>query len=78
MLEEKAKRFMSGELINTDAASIPQQMQISDDGKITKEKFWHFEIKTYLCNVQDQGTRHYCLECDSIFLCHNGFVSVKI
>ena len=39
MLEEKAKRFMSGELINTDAASIPQQMQISDDGKITKEKF---------------------------------------
>lgn len=39
MLEEKAKRFMSGELINIDAVSIPQQTQINDEGKMTKEKF---------------------------------------
>ena len=39
MLEEKAKRFMSGELINAVAVSTPQQTQINDDGKMTKEKF---------------------------------------
>ena len=38
MLEEKAKRFMSGVTLNTDVTSTPSQVQ-TDDGKMTKEKF---------------------------------------
>lgn len=38
LLEEKAKRFMSGEIININATAIPQQSSVADD-KMTKEKF---------------------------------------
>lgn len=38
VLEEKAKRFMSGGTINSDLDSSAQQVLI-DDGKMTKEKF---------------------------------------
>ena len=38
MLEEKAKRFMSGGTINADLVSTQQQEQI-DNSKMTKEKF---------------------------------------
>ena len=38
MLEEKAKKFMSGAAITLDASSYTQQTSI-DDGKMTKEKF---------------------------------------
>ena len=38
LLEEKAKRFMSGETISTDTTAIPQQSSVVDE-KMTKEKF---------------------------------------
>ena len=38
MLEEKAKKFMSGVALSPDVASTPQQVP-TDDGKMTKEKF---------------------------------------
>ena len=38
LLEEKAKRFMSGETINTESDTSAQQPQIADN-KMTKEKF---------------------------------------
>lgn len=38
MLEEKAKKFMSGVTLNSDTVSTPPQTNV-DDGKMTKEKF---------------------------------------
>ena len=38
ILEEKAKRFMSGEIINSDFSPLPQQQTFEDD-KMTKERF---------------------------------------
>lgn len=38
VLEEKAKRFMSGETIDTDLNSLTQQVSVNDE-KMTKDKF---------------------------------------
>lgn len=39
LLEEKAKRFMSGETINIDTNSSKKEKMVIDDSKMTKEKF---------------------------------------